>query len=185
MDAWVWVVIVAAVVAVAVVGALVLSQRRRRARLQERFGPEYDRAVEGDRRGRVERDLDDRVRRREELDIRPLASGARERYAAQWHELQARFVDQPGEAVDRADTLVSEVMRERGYPVDDFDEQAGLVSVDHPEVVENYRTAHGVYVRKTQERASTEELREAVVAYRSLFEELLAEDGERADTADT
>ncbi|MGI8796080.1 MAG: hypothetical protein ACR2IR_05795 [Acidimicrobiia bacterium] len=185
MDAWVWVVIVAAVVAVAVVGALVLSQRRRRARLQERFGPEYDRAVEGDRRGRVERDLDDRVRRREELDIRPLASGARERYAAQWHELQARFVDQPGEAVDRADTLVSEVMRERGYPVDDFDEQAGLVSVDHPGVVENYRTAHGVYVRKTQERASTEELREAVVAYRSLFEELLSEDGERADTADT
>jgi hypothetical protein len=180
MDAWVWIVIVVAavVVVVAVVAALVFSQRRRRARLQERFGPEYERAVEGDRRGRVERELDDRLARREELDIRPLAPGARERYVAVWQELQARFVDQPAEAVDRADVLVSEVMRERGYPVDDFDEQADLVSVDHPRVVENYRSAHGTYVRKTEDRASTEELREAVVAYRSLFEELLSENGE-------
>jgi hypothetical protein len=182
MDAWVWVVIVVAAILVAVVVALVLSQRRRRARLQERFGPEYDRAVEGDRRGRVERNLDQRVQRREELDIRPLEPGARERYRAEWQELQTRFVDEPAEAVDRADVLVSKVMRERGYPVEDFDEQAELVSVDHPRVVENYRTAHAIYVRKTEARASTEELREAVVAYRSLFDELLSGDGEQADT---
>jgi hypothetical protein len=181
MDAWVWgVIVVAAAVVIAIV-ALVYFQRRRRAHLKEWFGSEYDRAVEGGRRGKVERELDLRVQRREELDIRPLSPGARQRYTAVWQELQARFVDQPAEAVDRADVLVAEVMRERGYPVEDFEEQADLVSVDHPDVVENYRTAHATYVRKTEDSASTEELREAVVAYRSLFEELLSGDGERAD----
>ena len=183
MDAWVWVVIFAVVVVVvAVVLAMGYSQRRRREQLRHRFGSEYERAVYGGKRGRAERELDDRVRRREELDIRPLDPDTRERYRAVWHELQARFVDQPAETVDRADILVAEVMRERGYPVDDFDEQAALISVDHPEVVENYRTAHATYVRKTEERATTEELREAVVAYRSLFDELLSENGERAET---
>jgi len=181
MDAWVWIVIAVVVAAVIVVVALVALQRRRRSRLQGRFGPEYDRAVEGERRGRAERGLKDRVRRRDELEIRPLSSAARERYAAQWHELQARFVDQPEQAVGEADVLVSEVMRERGYPVDDFEAQAELISVDHPHVVENYRTAHGTHVRQGERRASTEDLRAAVVAYRSLFDELLSDSEERVD----
>ncbi len=185
MDAWVWIVIAAAIVAVVgVVAALGTSQRRRRGVLQERFGDEYDRTVESDDRGRgrAERALADRLERREKLEIRPLPSDAREHYAAQWRDLQARFVDAPDSAVDEADVLVGQVMRDRGYPVDDFDEQAELVSVDHPSLVQNYRAAHGTYVRKTEERASTEELREAVISYRSLFDELLSGNGERADT---
>jgi len=182
MDAFIWVVIAIAVVAVIVVVALAYMQRRRRSHLKEWFGPEYDRAVEGEeRRGRAERQLDDRMRRRKELDIRPLEPDARERYTAVWHELQARFVDQPAEAVDRADVLVAEVMRERGYPVDDFEEQADLVSVDHPDVVENYRIAHATYVRKTEQSATTEDCRKAVVAYRSLFDELLSDNGRPSD----
>jgi hypothetical protein len=181
MDAWMWFVIAVVAAAVIVVLVLAVLQRRQRSKLQGRFGPEYDRAVEGEKRGRAERQLKQRVRQHDELEIRPLSSTARERYAGQWHDLQARFVDQPEQAVSEADVLVSEVMRERGYPVDDFEAQAELVSVDHPHVVENYRMAHRTYVRHGEQRASTEDLRGAVVAYRSLFDELLSNGEERAD----
>jgi hypothetical protein len=181
MATWVWILIViAAVVVVAVIA--VAARQRRTAALRQRFGPEYDRAVQ-DRQGRrpAEAELRDREKQRARLEIRPLPEDARARFAEEWREVQERFVDQPAEAVVAADRLVHSVMETRGYPMGDFEAQADLVSVDHPEVVENYRAAHGIHQRAEQQQASTEDLREALVRYRSLFEELLqAGDGQAA-----
>lgn len=174
MDTWVWVVLGIAAAVIVVVVVLALLQQARRRRLRERFGPEYDRAADGRRRGKADRDLDRRVKQRERLEIRPLSPGARERYVRDWEAVQSHFVDQPGAAIESADSLVTQVMREEGYPVDDFEEQAELVSVDHPHVVEHYRTAHGIYDRHAREETSTEDLRKAFVSYRSLFDELVS-----------
>jgi hypothetical protein len=174
MDTWVWIVIVAAVVVgCLLIATLALRGRRRRA-LQERFGPEYERAVEatGDRRA-AEADLREREERHEELDIRELTPAARDRYFDDWRVVQARFVDTPGDAVNEADRLVQQVMRDRGYPVDDFETRSDAVSVDHPHLVENYRAAHGVWAANERGEATTEDLRQSLVHYRSLFEELL------------
>jgi hypothetical protein len=174
MDTWVWIVIIAAVViAVLAVAWFALAGRRRRG-LQERFGPEYDRTVEttGNRRA-AESQLREREQMHDELDIRELSPAARDRYFEQWRAVQVRFVDSPGEAVREADTLVQQVMRDRGYPVDDFDTRADAVSVDHPHVVENYRAAHGAWAANERGEATTEDLRQSLVHYRSLFEELL------------
>jgi hypothetical protein len=181
MDTWVWILIAVVVIIAVVAGALWFAQRYRRQRaLRERFGPEYDRSVEsaGSRR-KAEGDLAGRAERRDELDIRPLSRAARQRYAAQWNEIQGRFVDRPEVAVVEADDLVTQVMRDRGYPVDDFESQSKLVSVDHPDVVRNYRDAHGIYTKSTTGEATTEDLRRAVIAYRGLFEELVT-DGARS-----
>jgi hypothetical protein len=184
MATWVWILIViAAVVVVAVIA--VAARQRRTAALRQRFGPEYDRAVEA-REGRrpAEADLRDREKQRAQLDIRPLPEGVRVRFAEEWRDVQERFVDQPSDAVVAADRLVYSVMEARGYPMGDFDAQAGLVSVDHPGVVENYRFAHGIRERAQAQRASTEDLREALLRYRSLFDELLeADDGQAGVTA--
>lgn len=171
----IWVLIGVIVVLLCVVGVLVLRQRRT-AQLRQGFGPEYDRVVEerGDQRA-AEAELQERRARRRKYDIRPLEESARERYAERWEETQRRFVDQPASAVVDADGLVSEVMRDRGYPVDDFDQQAADVSVDHPDVVEHYRKAHAVSVASAQQSASTEDLRQAMVHYRALFSELLSD----------
>jgi uncharacterized protein YxeA len=181
MDAWVWIVI--AIVVIVVIGLLVwTTMRKRRSQgLQQRFGPEYQRTVEtaGGQR-EAESQLLDRQKRREELDIRPLQAAARERYVASWREIQTRFVDVPAEAVRDADSLVIQVMNERGYPMDDFEQRAADISVDHPHLVENYRSAHSIATRSGRGQAGTEELRQAVVHYRALFEELLETDaGER------
>ncbi len=174
MDTWVWVVVgVAVVLAVALV-LWSFARRRRTERLRDRFGPEYDRAVEdvGQRR-EAESELEQREKRRDQLDIRPLQPAARDRYRESWRVTQARFVDAPGEAVKQADLLVMEVMRERGYPVDDFERRSADISVDHPHMVGNYRAAHAISVANDNGQASTEDLRQAMVHYRSLFEELL------------
>jgi len=184
MATWVWILIViAAVVVVAVIA--VAARQRRTAALRQRFGPEYDRAVET-REGRrpAEADLRDREKQRAQLDIRPLPEDVRMRFAEEWRDVQERFVDQPSDAVVAADRLVHSVMEARGYPMGDFDAQAGLVSVDHPDVVENYRAAHGIHQRAQARQASTEDLREALLRYRSLFGELLeADDGRTGVTA--
>jgi hypothetical protein len=182
MDAWVWILIaVAAVVLIVAVAALIARRRGRRRRLRDRFGPEYDRSVESAKsRRKAEGELAGRADRRDELEIRPLSDTARERYNLEWVELQARFVDRPVVSVTDADELVSQVMRERGYPVDDFESKSELISVDHPDVVQNYRTGHDIYKRTVAGDASTEDLRRAVVAYRDLFEDLLA-DGSRSE----
>jgi predicted nucleic acid-binding protein len=177
----IWVLIAVLIIAVVVLAALLMRSRRSQ-RLQEDFGPEYDRAVEerGDRR-QAEAELADRRERREQLDIRPLDPGARERYAERWHAAQRRFVDKPAEAVGEADALVSAVMSERGYPVsDEFDQRASDISVDHPVVVEHYRAAHEISLRTTAGDASTEDLRQAMVHFRALFDELLGRE-ERTD----
>jgi hypothetical protein len=177
MDAWIWIVI--AVVVVLIVAAVVASasRRRRSHHLQERFGSEYDRTVEGaDRRREAERDLREREARHDELELRPLSDASRQRYTQQWQEMQSGFVDRPQVAVADADRLITDLMRERGYPVDDFETRSELVSVDHPDVVENYRTAHGIAVRTVDGRTTTEDLRQAVVSYRALFEEMLVDD---------
>jgi hypothetical protein len=174
MDTWVWIVIIAAIVLVVIAIAYVVSTGRRRRGLQDRFGPEYDRTVESaDSRRKAEADLRDREQRHDELDIRELSPAARDRYSEQWRVVQTRFVDAPGDAVREADSLVQHVMRDRGYPVDDFETRAGVVSVDHPHVVENYRAAHGVWAANERGQATTEDLRQSLVHYRSLFEELL------------
>jgi len=174
MPGWVWAIIAVAIVLI--VAGVVWSawSKRRSGMLRERFGPEYDRTVNqlGDRR-RAESELDARRKRREQLDIRPLSAASRERYARQWRDAQARFVDDPAMAIKEADTLVIAVMRERGYPMENFDQRAADVSVDHPGVVQNYRAAHGISMANDQGRASTEDLRQAMVHYRSLFDELL------------
>ena len=177
MDAWIWIVIAVVVVLVIVAVVAAAASRRRRHHLQDRFGSEYDRTVEGaDRRREAERDLRDREARHDELDLRPLSDASRQRYTQQWQEMQQGFVDRPQVAVADADRLITDLMRERGYPVDDFDTRSELVSVDHPDVVENYRTAHGIAARTVEGRTSTEDLRQAVISYRALFEEMLVDD---------
>ena len=175
MDTWVWIVIAAAVVVAIVLLAMwAASRKRRTSHLREGFGPEYDRTVEeaGSRR-RAESELTEREKRREELDIRPLAPGARDRFADRWRTVQERFVDDPNAAVGDAHVLVIEVMRARGYPTDDFEQRAADVSVDHPHVVENYRSAYDISRRAENGQADTEEQRQAMVHYRALFDELL------------
>jgi hypothetical protein len=174
MSTWVWIVIVVAVVVVLALIAWSVLRRRRSTQLREGFGPEYDRTVEeaGSRR-RAEAELAEREKRREELDIRPLTPAARDRFVDRWRDTQARFVDDPGSAVGDADSLVQEVMRERGYPTEDFEQRAADISVDHPHIVENYRAAHGISLAQERGEASTEDLRQSIVHYRSLFEELL------------
>jgi hypothetical protein len=188
MPTWAWILIAAGIL-LAVAATFVLVTRRRTARLRERFGPEYDRTIEkrGGRR-EAEAELGTRVERREKLEIRPLAPEARARYEEAWLEVQARFVDDPAAAVAGADQLVGSVMSDRGYPLDDFERRAEDISVDHPQVVERYRSAHGIARKNEEGQATTEDLRQAIQHYRALFEDLLepAEDQAlRRETAET
>jgi hypothetical protein len=160
---------------VAVLAWLYLRQRRHKtAKLQHKFGPEYQRAVltHGSER-KAEAKLSDREKRVEKLDIRDLDPADHERFVKRWESLQSRFVDSPKGAVAEADDLVSLVMKTRGYPVSDFDQRAADISVDHPQVVENYRSAHEIALRVGKDAATTEDLRTAMIYYRSLFEELV------------
>ncbi|MEV7802261.1 hypothetical protein AB0O28_04875 [Microbispora sp. NPDC088329] len=172
--AWVAVVIVAVLVILAV-GYLV-SARNRRRHLQDRFGPEYERTVrESDSRREAEQDLRAREERHAKLDIRPLDPRTRDRYARKWTEVQERFVDAPGFAVTEADALVTAVMAERGYPTDDFEQRLSDLSVAHAATLDHYRNAHDISSRAARQDATTEELRQAMVHYRALFEELLGD----------
>jgi len=152
-------------------------RKRRTERLRTQFGgTEYTRAVkEGGGRRQAEAVLDKRAERVEGLHIRPLGPGDRARFVESWRRVQARFVDGPGGAVMEADQLLGDVMSTRGYPVGDFEQRAADISVDHPSVLENFRAAHEIAVRQTRGQASTEELRQAMIHYRTLFEELVAE----------
>ncbi len=170
-------IIAAAAVVVLLVAAVALYMRKRRktsAELRNRFGPEYQRAVQqhGSER-KAEAKLTDRETRVEMLKLRDLDLTERERYLAEWKAVQARFVDYPKGAVTEADELVCSLMRTRGYPVADFDQRAADISVDHPLVVDNYRSAHTVALRLGRGEASTEDLRTAMIHYRSLFNELV------------
>ncbi len=174
MSTVIWVaVVVVAVVAIIAVGYAVLQQQRRH-RLRTRFGPEYDRTVqERESRREAEQELLAREQRFSSLDIRPLEPGTRDAYAKKWTEVQERFVDAPGFAVTEADHLVTSVMAERGYPTDDFEQRLSDLSVAHGRTLDHYRQAHEISSRAARQEASTEELRQAMVHYRALFEELL------------
>jgi len=171
--------LIALVAAVIVILALVawLYVRKRRsttAGMRTKFGTEYDRAVltHGSPR-KAEAKLADREKRVEKLNIRDLDPAEHERFSKRWEAVQSRFVDSPKGAVAEADDLVSSVMKARGYPVSDFDQRAADISVDHPRVVENYRSAHAIALRVGKDAATTEDLRTAMIHYRSLFEELV------------
>ena len=175
-----------AAIVIAGITAWFILRKRRTGRLRTQFGgAEYDRAVKEDgSRRHAEAGLKERTQRVESLNIRPLASGDRARFVDSWRRVQSRFVDGPGGAVTEADQLLRDVMTTRGYPVTDFEQQAADISVDHPLVMENYRLAHAIAVRQTQGQANTEDLRQAMIHYRTLFEELVGEpEVARAKTA--
>ncbi len=169
--------IAVAVVVVAGIAIWLFARKRRTERLRTKFGgPEYTRAVnEGGSRRQAEARLDKRADRVESLHIRPLGPGDRARFVESWCRVQARFVDSPGGAVTEADQLLGDVMSTRGYPVSDFEQRAADISVDYPSVLENYCFAHEIALRRTRGQASTEELRQAMIHYRTLFDELAAE----------
>jgi len=188
MPVWVWIVIAAMVIVIAVVLVVATSagRRKRTERLKERFGPEYERTVsDAGEQQAAEKELVARERKRDKLDIQPLTPEAREGYAHRWRTVQTAFADKPSSAVGDADGLVTEVMRERGYPVDDFDQRAADISVDHPTVVENYRAAHAIHLAQQQGDVDTEEQRQAFVHYRALFEKLLDLDNDNNPSHDT
>lgn len=165
-----------AVLVVAGIVAWFFLRKRRTEKLRAQFGAEYDRAVKEDGgRRHAEAGLKERTARVESLNIRQLSQGDRTRFAESWSRVQARFVDGPGGAVTEADQLLRDVMSTRGYPVSDFEQRAADISVDHPLVMENYRTAHAIAVRQTQGQANTEDLRQAMIHYRTLFDELVGE----------
>jgi hypothetical protein len=171
-----YVVLGAIVVGIVIVGLVLwaLTRGRRHKELASRFGPEYDRTVaEMGKRSVAEKELEARAKRVEKLHIQPLTPEDGERFREQWRAAQARFVDNPLSAVAEADKLVAEVMRVRGYPVAEFEQRAADLSVDHPVVVDNYRRAHALALSAENGKAGTEELRQSMVYYRTLFDELL------------
>jgi hypothetical protein len=169
----VWIVLIVVLLVAAGV-AIWYTQQQKSRQLQARFGPEYERSVQevGDRR-RAEAELERRAERVAHLEIRPLSPEDRDRFTEAWRSVQALFVDAPNRAITEADRLVTEVMRVRGYPVTDFEQRAADISVDHPRVVEHYRAAYAIARSSHRGEATTEDLRQAMVHYRALFEDLL------------
>ncbi|MDX6220584.1 MAG: hypothetical protein QOJ48_2265 [Frankiales bacterium] len=181
--------VVAIVVIVLLAAAVAVATRKRRStQLREEFGPEYDRTVgDAGKRRDAEKDLAARKDEYAELDLRPLTPAARERYTSSWTQVQAKFVDAPALAVSEADTLVTQLMADRGYPTEDFDVQARLLSVEHAHVLESYRSAHTVELASRARQATTEDIRNAMLDFRRVFEDVMAEsdntsDGSGSDT---
>ncbi|GAA3384228.1 hypothetical protein [Streptomyces racemochromogenes] len=169
---------IAAVVVIAIAAGLWMAARRRR--LQDKFGPEYNRTVEAEGgRMAAERELRAREERHDKLEIKELPPERRDRYAVEWNSVQEHFVDRPEGSVEEADALVSRLMSERGYPTDDYRGQLRDLSVEHGRTLEHYRAAHDVKVRSAGHQTTTEELRGAMVHYRALFDDLLTDQRSR------
>jgi len=167
------VIVIVVIVALGAVAFVARGQARRRG-LQQRFGPEYDRTVEtADGRREAERELAQREKRHASFDLRPLSADERERYTREWADVQERFVDEPGDALLEADELVHTVMRDRGYPTDGFEQQAADLSVEHAAVISHYRDGYHIRTRHDRAEATTEDLRQALVHYRTMFRELI------------
>lgn len=173
-------IIIAIVVALLIVAgiAFAIVRKRQGERLKEHFGPEYERQVReaGGSRAKAEAELLKREKRVDKLDLHPLKPQERDAFSAEWQQVQADFVDDPERSIAKADALVAEVMKARGYPVDDFEQRAQDISVDHPGLVENYRSAHAIAERRAKGEANTDDLRAAFIGYRSLFDDLLKSD---------
>lgn len=175
MDATTLAVVVIVLLVVLAAAFFVMKSRRSKS-LQSRFGPEYERAViETGAKSKAEHELAERARRVGKFDIHPLPPGGAQRFVTAWKQVQARFVDEPGAAVREADDLIGELMAARGYPVTDFEQRAADLSVDHGELVHDYRVAHQVALRHERGEAGTEDLRQAMIHYRALFEDLIEE----------
>jgi len=181
MQTWQIAVIVVVALVVVAVGWMVV-QRQRTQKLTEKFGPEYQRTVEasGDQRA-AERELQARTERVKSFEIRALSPEQRDQYLASWKESQAHFVDDPSGAISQADALVQQVMLARGYPMADFEQRAADISVDHPHVVDEYRAAHNIAERQATGAVGTEDLRQAMVHYRALFDDLLETDSAESE----
>lgn len=165
------------IIAIAIVALLIViwavMRKRRVSILRERFGPEYDRLAKERGASRAETVLEARQKRVEKFPLRLLAVDERERFISQWRAVQARFVDDPVNAVHEADGLVMQLMEKRGYPMAEFEQRAADISVHYPRVVDNYRAAHEIALRHKRGEATTEDLRNSMIYYRTLFEELL------------
>lgn len=171
------------IIAVAVIALLIVvwavMRKRRTVVLRENFGPEYDRVVKQHGATRAEAVLEERQKRVEKFSLRTLTVDERERFISEWRFIQSRFVDNPTDAVNEADRLVTGLMQFRGYPMTDFEQRAADISVHYPRVVDNYRAAHEVALRHQRGQASTEDLRNSMIYYRTLFDELLETDSVR------
>lgn len=167
------IIIIAVVVVALILIAWAISRKRRTDVLRRRFGPEYERTIREQGQGKAETVLLERKQRVEKFSIRALGAAERERYISEWRTVQSRFVDDPKGSVAEADKLVILVMQSRGYPMSDFEQRAADISVDHPRVVDNYRAAHEIALRHHRGEATTEDLRKAMIYYRSLFDDLL------------
>ncbi|MCW2884423.1 MAG: hypothetical protein JWL58_1285 [Streptosporangiaceae bacterium] len=184
MSTLLMVVVVVVIVAIVAGAGFLIWRQARTQRLRRQFGPEYDHAIDSHQNRReAERELHDREQRHQELDIRPLEPQARERYQQQWTQVQEHFVDAPEAAVEQGDRLVIIVMGERGYPMEDFDDRVASLSVEHGRMLDHYRRGHDISLSAGRKEASTEELRQAMVHYRALFEDLLAVPREQDGTA--
>jgi type II secretory pathway pseudopilin PulG len=170
------IVIAVAVIVIIAAAVFFLARRQRSARLRSRFGPEYERTIQdaGDRR-RAEAELHDREQRVSKLDIRPLSASERDRFTTSWRMIQEEFVDRPKEALIKADDLLTEVMRARGYPTDTVEQRTADLSVDHPSVVQNYRAGRDLAAKDAEGQADTEDLRQAMIHFRALFDELVGD----------
>jgi len=178
MNSLYWIIGIAVVVVLAMVILIpVFSGKNRTKKLQTQFGTEYDHTVQatGDEK-KAQAELKERQNHVKTLDIRPLTLGEREQYLADWAAVQSKFVDEPGQAIVDADHLIMEVMQLRKYPVSDFDQRAADISVSYPALVSNYRSARAIALKNELQQADTEELRQAMIYYRSLFEELLGKE---------
>ena len=172
-------VVVVLVIVGLVLGPIFFARRKKSEKFQEKFGPEYDRTVKvmGNEK-KAQTELNNRQKHVETLDIHPLTQIEHDRYLADWTSVQSKFVDEPGQAIVDADRLIMEVMQKRNYPVSDFEQRAADVSIQYPALVSNYRDARVIALKNNDHKASTEELRQAMIYYRSLFAELLVIDDE-------
>ena len=172
--------IIAVIVLFLIIGLIfgvVFASRKRTQHLQEKFGPEYNHALQtSGNKKQAQAELAERQKHVDALNIRPLTVSEREHYKARWMEIQAKFVDQPGQATIEADHLIVEVMELRAYPVSDFEQRAADISVNYPDLVSNYRAAREIAIKNEQKTAYTEELRQAMIYYRALFDDLLKEE---------
>jgi hypothetical protein len=173
--------IVLVIAVLIVVGAvsMVVARRERTKRLEEHFGPEYEHTISkiGDQ-SQAEKELEERIAHKKSLTIRPLTAEEVNRYALDWQKIQGEFVDEPLTALQKADHLIQEVMRLKGYPVEDFEERAALISVDYPQLVTDYRGMHSIAVKEVKDTVSTEDMRQAIVHARALFESLIRQEPE-------
>jgi len=171
------VVVVVLLLVVGGIASMVMARKQRTKRLEERFGPEYDRAISevGDQT-LAEKELEERIAHVKALNIRSLSAEEVNSYALEWQETQRQFVDEPLKALQKADRLIREVMKARGYPVEDFEQRVADISVNYPNLVTDYRGLHRIAIKEGKDKVTTEDMRQAMVHGRTLFEDLMKQE---------